>query len=254
MIKQADIIAYAWSQSEFTRREMMDFFRKQNLDFSKSTIASCLEALIHSGILKKIKRGVYSISEAKVKPFVPYYDKNMLDLESLIRSEFQFVRFCVWSCSDMKRYSHYVVNMNVVFVDVEREATESVFSFLLNAGLEQQVYLEPSQDVYTNYIYGKPSIVVRSLISEAPLVSYNRDSNRLSLEKLMVDVAIDDDFVFHHGYETLRFYRNVFDTSIVNESKLLRYAARRGCKEPISSLIENSKRNEFISIEEMNEI
>ena len=126
MIKQADIIAYAWSQSEFTRREMMDYFRKQNLDFSKSTIASCLEALIHSGILKKIKRGVYSISEAKVKPFVPYYDKNMLDLESLIRSEFQFIRFCVWSCSDMKRYSHYVVNMDVIYVDKAITASDLI--------------------------------------------------------------------------------------------------------------------------------
>lgn len=105
-------------------------------------------------------------------------------------------------------------------MDVERVATEAVFSFLLNAGLDRQVYLNPSSDDYSYYIYGKPTIVVRPLISEAPLITYANDSNRLTVEKLMVDIAVDVDFIPFQDYESLRFYRNVIDVCIINETKL----------------------------------
>ena len=246
MIRQADIIAYAQTRPEFSRREMFRTFREHNLDFSPATVTSCLLTLVDAGIIRKLKRGVYALAETRKQSFVPYYDEEMQALESEIHDSFRFARFCVWSSSDLKRFSHYVVNLDVIYVDVEREAMEPMFTYLLNAGLERQVYLNPSSDDYTYYIYGKPTIVVRPLISEAPVIAYSGGSNRLSVEKLLVDIAIDKDFMPLHDYESLRFYRNAMDTSIVNETKLLRYAARRGCRARIKSLFDTAQQNEML--------
>ena len=186
------------------------------------------------------------MADTREQPFVPFFDDEMQNLESKIRNKFPFIRFCTWSCSELKRFSHYVVNMDIIYLDVERVATKAVFSFLLNAGLDRQVYLNPSSDDYTYYIYGKPTIVVRPLISEAPLITYANDSNRISVEKLMVDVAVDEDFISFQDYESFRFYRNVLDVCTLNETKLLRYATRRGCKDQIKNILDTAKQNEII--------
>ena len=193
-----------------------------------------------------MKRGVFAIADTRCQPFVPFFDGEMQNLESKIRKQFPFIRFCTWSSSDLKRFSHYVVNMNIIYVDVERVATEAVFSFLINAGLDRQVYLNPSSDDYSYYIYGKPTIVVRPLISEAPLITYANDSNRIAVEKLMVDVVVDDDFIPFQDYESLRFYRNVIDLCTINETKLLRYATRRGCKDKVKNILDTAKQNDII--------
>lgn len=246
MVRQADIIAYAQTRPEFSRREMLCSFRENNISFSPATVSSCLLTLIDAGIIRKVRRGVFAITETGKQPFVPFFDAEMQELESRIRTNFHFIRFCVWNSSDIKRFSHYAVNMDVLYVDVERVAMESVFSFLLNANLERQVYLAPSSDDYSHYIYGKPTIVVRPLVSEAPLIAYSGNSNRVSLEKLLVDVAIDVDFISFQDYESLRFYRNAIDTCIINESKLLRYASRRGCRDMIREIFDTANKNEIV--------
>lgn len=246
MVKQADIIAFAHTRPEFTRREMLSSFRESNLAFSPATVTSCLIALTETGVLHKLRRGVFSIADARLQPFVPYYDEGMQALESMIRNQFHFIRFCVWNSYDIKRFSHYVVNMDVIFVDVERVAVESVFHFLINANLDREVYLNPTVDDYSYYIYGKPVIVVRPLVSESPLIAYAGNSNRVALEKMLVDIVIDDDFIFLHDYESLRFYRNVIDTCTFNKTKLLRYATRRGCKDKINNILETAEQEELL--------
>ena len=246
MVRQADIIAYARTRPEFSQRDMLRSFRENNLAFSKATVASCISMLTDAGVFRKIKRGVFSIADTHHLPFVPFFDGEMQNLEAMIRKDFSFIRFCVWSSSDIKRFSHYVVNMNVLFVDVERVAMQQVFNLLLNASLDRQVYLAPSEDDYTYYIYGKPTIVVRPLVSEAPLIAYAGDSNRLSIEKLLVDVAVDTDFISFQEFESLRLYRNALDTSIINEAKLLRYASRRGCKDKIKTILDTAKQNKIL--------
>ena len=245
MVRQADIIAYARTCQEFSCRDMLNSFRESNLAFSKATVTSCITTLVGTGVLRKLKRGIFSIVDSLQQPFVPFFDDEMQKLEKLIRQNFSFVRFCVWNSCDIKRFSHYVVNMNVIFVDVERVAMRQVFDFLINANLDRQVYLTPSSDEYTYYIFGKPTIVVRPLVSEAPLIAYAGDSYRLSIEKLLVDVAIDTGFISLQEFESLRLYRNAMDTTTINETKLFRYASRRGCKEKIKSILETAKENKI---------
>lgn len=63
---------------------------------------------------------------------------------------------------------------------------------------------------------------------------------------MLVDVVTDKDFMSLQGYEALRFYNNALNTVIINESKLLRYASRRGCKAKIKEILDSVKQNEII--------
>lgn len=246
MVRQADIIAYARTQQEFSRREMLGDFKKRGMEYSAATVSSCLKTLTAAGIIRRIRKGVYTMDDSQKQAFVPYFDGEMQDLESTIRKRFHFTHICIWSSFDIKRFSHYIINLDSIYVDVEREATESVFNFLLNAKLDRQVFLKPSSDDYSYYIYGKPSIIVRPLVSEAPLIAYSGDSSRLALEKLLVDTAVDEDFSYLQEYESLRFYHNALDNCLLNETKLLRYASRRGCRDKIKSLLNSAGQDEIL--------
>ncbi len=246
MVRQADIIAYARTRGEFSRKDIICSLKEKNIDFSTATVTSALVALTKDGIIRKVKRGLYEMADSGKQPFTPYYDDEMNELELRIRQQFHFVRFCVWNSSDVRRFAHYVLNMDVIYVDAERDSMESMFTMLINAKLSRQVYLRPSSNEYSYHIFGKPSIVVRPLVSEAPLIAYSGKSHRVSLEKLMVDIATDDDFISLRDYESLRFYRNAMDTCIINETKLLRYASRRGCKEKIKSILDATKQTDII--------
>lgn len=65
------------------------------------------------------------------------------------------------------------------------------------------------------------------------------------MEKVLVDSAIDDDFISFQGYESLRLFRNAFDACFINEPKLLRYARRRSKGKEIQELITEVKKNKI---------
>lgn len=49
---------------------------------------------------------------------------------------------CLRNSLDVKRFSHYASNMNVIFVDVERDREKSVFNALINAFARQEYLSE----------------------------------------------------------------------------------------------------------------
>ena len=48
-----------------------------------------------------------------------------------------------------------------------------------------------------------------------------------TLEKLLVDIRVDEDFFYLQGSEAFYVLRNAADRNVINISKLMRYARRR---------------------------
>jgi len=246
MIGQIDILEYAQGRQTITVRQIVEDLKAIGANFSHNTIISSLNRMVSRGLIQKTERGIYNLTTKGKRQFVAYYDNEMHELDKLLAKEFPFLEYCIWNSEDIRHYSHYVVNMDILFVDVEKDGMEAVFSSLLNhVELKRLVFKSPSEDDYANYITGKSCIVIRQLISQAPLVSFGDGSKRTSIEKIMVDVAVDSDFRSYQGYETLRFYRNILDQNDINERRLLRYAERRSCKEKIAMDIAEVKQNKI---------
>jgi hypothetical protein len=79
-------------------------------------------------------------------------------------------------------------------------------------------------------------IVVRELITEAPIQTIKKIPT-ITIEKLLVDLFGDKEFEYLQGNELFIIYKNAFDKYTVNESKLLRYASRKGKRGKISNLL-----------------
>jgi hypothetical protein len=120
-------------------------------------------------------------------------------------------------------------------VETERDAINSVFDFL-NENSEKRVFLCPNSDDYSRYIVGKEAIIVRNLVSEAPVQTLENITVP-TIEKILVDVMGDVDFEFMQGAELHRFYQNVLERCVFNQKKLLRYASRRNRKKEVEQLL-----------------
>ena len=237
MVRQIDIVQYAKNQSAFSRKGMMDYFDKSGISFSLNTVMVALRRLVQDGTLSKQGRGKFQLTDAGRKCFFPFVDDEMAQLSETLSDEFPFLDFCVWSSHDIDRFSHNVLNQNIIWVDVERDGMESVFSTLSNYAADRRIVFNPTQAEYERYVIGYPSIVVRPLISEAPLITDAKGRKQVTIEKILVDVVKDPDFFAIQGFDMLRFYRNAHNLSTVNLQKLLRYARRRNCAEEITKLL-----------------
>lgn len=117
-----------------------------------------------------------------------------------------------------------------LLVEVNREATQSVFYFLRER--KYSVFIEPSEDIIEKYLSDeRETVIVQSLVSEAPLQTINGISSP-TIEKILVDIFCDDViFAAQQGSEMRTIFQEAIKKYSINESRLLRYADRRRKKE-----------------------
>lgn len=117
-----------------------------------------------------------------------------------------------------------------LLVEVDRDALQSVFFYLKENKFP--VFIEPTKDLIEKYIpVGKETLIVKSLISEAPLQNISR-INLPTIEKLLVDIFCDDViFAAQQGAEMRTIFQEAFTKYTVNENRMLRYADRRRKKD-----------------------
>jgi len=111
-------------------------------------------------------------------------------------------------------------------VEVEKEATESVFFFLKQD--RKDVFLAPSADILSRYASDqKEATIVLPLVTEAPMQTVN-GTQTTTIEKLLVDIFSDETiFASQQGGEMESIFREAYNRYIINESRMLRYADRR---------------------------
>ena len=131
---------------------------------------------------------------------------------------------------------------SITYIETEREATSAVFNHLRDVG--RTVYLRPTRELIYNYIdLSQPAIFVKPLITESPVQECNGVLVP-TLEKLLVDLQQDDDFFYLQEAEGVNIFRNALSLYTINESRLLRYASRRGIKKEIEAIIKSINSND----------
>lgn len=237
MITRTDILAYAQNNATFTCRDLLAAMAGVGKSSLSNSVTARLTTMVKAGLLHKTSHGVYQLSPSGKSIFLPDYDAEMTQLDDLIQRDFPFIDYCVWNISNVKRLAHHVANLDVIFIDVESVATEAVFNRLNGSVASRSLYLRPSETDYERYIIGRPTIVVRPLISQAPLIQVPTGQKSASIEKILADTAIDPDFFGFQGAQIFDIYETAFQRYTINTSKMLRYASRRGRKHLIQHII-----------------
>lgn len=117
-----------------------------------------------------------------------------------------------------------------ILVEVEKDAAQSVFFYLKEH--KTPVFIEPTEDLIEKYFPNQQeTIIVKSLVSEAPLQTIN-NINIPTIEKILVDIFCDDIiFAAQQGSEMKTIFLEALSKYTVNESRIMRYADRRRKKE-----------------------
>jgi hypothetical protein len=238
MVTNIDILDFATTIKQFTRKELIVYLKKHKQNVSPNAVWIQLDRLVKNNKLVRLERGLYSLLPSTKKNFIAFVSDELIQLFQRIKVQFPFVKYCVWSSKTIVPYMQTIPNLNFIYVDVERDVAESIFNFL-NDNNSKRVFLTPNQDDFNRYVIGTDAIIVRTLVSEAPL-QVIEGINTPSIEKILVDVAGDVEFDFLQGTEITYFYRNVIEPHNINKSKLMRYATRRGRRQEVEQLFNNA--------------
>ena len=209
-------------------------------DISRQTISWYLTKLIESGQLRRIGHGKYSKADKQQFAIVPTDDQQQLN--EMLKQHWPFAHFCIYDGSVISPLQHLMAANNITYIETEREATSAVFNHLRDEG--RTAYLRPTRDLIYNYIdLSQPAIFVKPLITESPI----QESNGVlvpTLEKLLVDLQKDADFFYLQEAEGVNIFRNALSLYTINESRLLRYASRRGLRKEIETIIKSINSND----------
>lgn len=186
------------------------------------------------GVLHKIGNGLYKLGQETI--YYPEITRNIKIVYTKISKQFPYASFCIWYTASLNEFMVHQPGKFLLMVEVEKDAAESVFYFVKE--FHKDVFLNPNEEIYRNYIAGKQSvIIVKTLISEAP-VQEIYDVKTPIIEKILVDLFCDKVvYSSFQGAELRNIFINVFNKYTVNITSLLRYADRRGKKKELESYI-----------------
>lgn len=219
---------------------MYDFYIRMDAFVNQNTLKWRVHHLVKIGVLSRVGRGIYILGQETI--FIPAISKKNRQVFSYIARDYPMLQLCLWHTSSLNHFMvHQPARYNLM-VEVERYGEESIFYHLKEKF--RNVYLNPTEDVYHNYIVEKTdSIIITTLISEAPLQKpYNITVP--TIEKILVDIFCDRLlFSAQQGEELDNIWGNALSMYTINTSSLLRYASRRGRKPEIDRFLNKFSNN-----------
>jgi hypothetical protein len=186
--------------------------------------------LVQLGVLNRIGRGKFAVGKKRI--YTPEISLKIKSIYTKIKKNFPYLRMCIWNTSSLNEFMIHQPGRFYVIIEVDKDAAQSVFYYLKENKFS--VFIDPTQDLFEKYIPDeKESLIVKPLVTEAPLNVINRVYTA-TIEKMLVDIFCDDViFAAQQGSEMRTIYQEAFYKYAVNESSIMRYADRRGKKESL---------------------
>lgn len=192
--------------------------------------------MVYNRIIVRIGRGKFKLGKGSF--YFPEVDKRIIRINRFIKEKFPFIQYCIWGSLSLTEFGHHILRTNIIFVDADRDSTESIYHSLKEE--YKDVFYKPGNDLLSNYIPDlNKVIIVRPLVSEAP-IQVIKNIPTITIEKLLVDALVDEEFEFLKGNEINHVFENAFDRYIVNISKLIRYADRKRKKVVLLQILKSN--------------
>jgi len=223
------------NKTTFNVDDIFRFFSEQNPAVLRATVNWRIHSLERSCVIQRVGRGVYRLG--KSNPFKFDLSAKIKKIARIVKKEFPYTNFCVWELAVVNFFSHNLINFNLLFVDVERDAVDAVHYKLKEKQKKIFNIRKTSDDISE---LGE-NICIRPLVSFAPTQTQDQISVA-TLEKILVDLATDKEFFSFQGNEIFTIYENAFDKYTINESSMLRYAARKEKRDKVKEIINSIKR------------
>lgn len=227
------ISRYFKGNRKLPKQKLVGSIKKDFPDWSDSTINMYLSKLKKEGVINAPSRGIYELDSHA--PFQPHISITLKRIFNKIKREFPYITFCIWDSVWLNDFMRHQPFKHYVVVEVEKDASESVFSFLTE--INKNVFFNPDEKIFDRYISNLDEVVIiKNMVSEAPLTEVQKVIVP-TLEKLLVDMLIDTTLFSAQQNEKEFIMRSVMQKYTLNELKMRRYALRRNREEEIENLI-----------------
>lgn len=230
---QSHIKNYFKANRKLDKEELVYAIKKDFPEWSDNTINTYISRLKNDGLISNPARGLYELETAP--HFNPKLSSQLKKLHKNISSEFPFIKFCVWDTSWLNDFMRHQPFKNFTVIEVEKDAAESVFGFVSET--YKTVFINPDEEMFDRYIANLDKVVIiKNLVSEAPLSEIGKITIP-SLEKLLVDMLIDQELFSAQQGEINFIMKSAMKKYSINELKMKRYAVRRNREEKLDELI-----------------
>lgn len=217
----------------------MAWFESTHPGGSVRSMDTELRQMVAAGMLERTGYGRFRLHSDVKPPYIPVVSPEMKTLFSGIKERYPYAGFCIWQARAVSSFMQHVPGVDVLILETDRSAAEAVYEDVREMASGRTVLLRPTEKEYRLYASGAPSLLVRDLISEAPVIQVD-DVTTATLEKVLVDVTIAPEFEFARGSELFTIFENADQMYRIGKKAMLRYAARRGKKEEIEKLIQST--------------
>lgn len=230
-----DKLKKAFESSDFFHvSDIFVFYQSFDAEIPKTTVNWRINTLVKIGAIQRVGRGKYKLGTGNI--FSPQISSKAIRLNNLMKTNFPYLNFLIWHISEINTLSQHLINKDILYVEVERDAIDAVYEqlrekhkFVLKGTTDEDVYFDESK------------IVVRPLVTASPLQVVKKVQT-ITIEKLLVDLFVDKEFEFLQGNELTHIFMNAFSKYTVNTDKLLRYASRKEKRITIANYIDTIKR------------
>ena len=218
-----------------TTREIMNRLKSFDPEAKEGTLSARLHHLKEEGLVRTVSRGIYALGSKNT--FEPVIPKELKSMFRGIRKQFPFIdSLCIWDSIWLNEFTIHQAFSSIVVVDTERDTEQAVFEYVRSS--YSPVFVSPTPKEVDNYITpSRKSFVVKSLVSESPLMMLDRTCIP-RLEKILVDLVSEADlFIAFQGAELRTIFRRALTEYNMSLSTLRRYSRRRGKLKEIQEFI-----------------
>ncbi len=220
-----DIVAGAGGPID--KKEIAAGMEARGTAVSGQYLSLVLHELLEDSSLERVGRGRYrAVTGIPGEIFDTGHDQAADYLYGILRKGFPAKSFCIWnSRAVLSRLIDVIIPEKTMIIECSRESVDAVWMHLI-AKMGPEVVRGPADKILQQTAVSKESIVISPFISGSPA----DESGGLvlpRLEKILVDLLCCSAFDYLTPENVRLIWRNAFSDFIVNESALMRYAARR---------------------------
>ncbi len=238
MVKQLKhkISSYFKEKNTLSRKQLIQSIGKDFPDWKESTVSVYLSQLKEEGKITSPSRGHYSLGNRQT--YTPYLEDDLKRIFKKVQKHFPYARICIWDTLWLNHFMRHQLFINYRVIEVEKDAADQVFYFLSEHN--KNVFLNPDEKIFDRYITTvRDTIIVKNLVSEAPIIDLEKIVVP-TLEKLLVDMLIDDDLFAAQQSELSFIYENALKNYTINKLQMKRYALRRNREQKITELLDKT--------------
>ncbi|EAF1795626.1 hypothetical protein Q8E58_002124 [Listeria monocytogenes] len=230
-----ELIKFLKKKSTITTQEFWDFYRQFDPNLPITTVRWRIYELKQQGIIYSPKRGEFTLS--KKEAFQPSPPQKADELAQILEEKFPYVRFSIYSTKWFGNLSNHLYNTNNLIVEIDADVLDAAFHILKEKFPD--TFLSPNSKMYDYYILPQEeNIIINRLYVDAPLNKIRKNYYSPKLEKLIVDLLVNDPIIFPVGIsEVVTIIKNALDTYNINHSTLTRYANKRNVRQKLDRLI-----------------